>query len=511
MTEAISRLGSPMRSVWWRIAVLSMTLAFAFLGSRGIWDPDEGRYTNVALNMLDSGDWLNPHRNEDIGHWTKPPLTYWAIAASTGAFGLHAWAARLPVALSYLFCVWLAWRCARRLAPGAEAMAALAYATMLLSFGASQLITTDYVLAACLGLAMWAFVEARFGASHSRYWIGLMWVGFALAFLAKGPPALLPLLVVLAFDLRMPGRSRPRAFPWWGIALFVLLALPWYVAVVQGNPGLFEYFIGDEVVNRITTDKFGRNGEWYGWLAVYAPTLLLGTLPWTPTLLRWARALPASARDWWKNPQPRAPAAAGLFLALWVLLPLLVFCLARSRLPLYLLPLFLPLAVIVAMQRQREGRPLPDWRWIACWSVCLLGLKIAAAHWPTHKDAAAWADAIRARAPVPAHEVIFVEDMARYGLRLHLDIEVERIVLTAQPQPRFDPTFDEDLATELHESEGEPGAVWICKQARWPQVQARITAYGYRATLLGLPYRERVMFRTERQAPTVSSSVKQTH
>ncbi|MEO6365992.1 MAG: glycosyltransferase family 39 protein, partial [Luteimonas sp.] len=99
------------------IALLALVLAFGFLGTRGIWDPDEGRYTNVAINMLDSGDWLNPRRNEDIGHWTKPPLTYWAIASSVGAFGKNPWAARLPSALSYLLCIWLAWRIARRLAP----------------------------------------------------------------------------------------------------------------------------------------------------------------------------------------------------------------------------------------------------------------------------------------------------------------------------------------------------------------------------------------------------------
>ena len=47
----------------WLILLGALALAFAFLGTRGLWDPDEGRYTNVALNMLDSGDWLNPKRN----------------------------------------------------------------------------------------------------------------------------------------------------------------------------------------------------------------------------------------------------------------------------------------------------------------------------------------------------------------------------------------------------------------------------------------------------------------
>ena len=123
-----------------------------------------------------------------------------------------------------------------------------------------------------------------------------MWAAFALAFLAKGPPALIHLVAALAFDQLMPQRRRNRVLQWSGLMLFIVLALPWYVAVIVDHPGLFQYFVGDEVVNRVTTNEFGRNGAWYGWLQVYAPTLLLGTLPWTPALLRWGRTLFAQRR-----------------------------------------------------------------------------------------------------------------------------------------------------------------------------------------------------------------------
>ncbi|MGO4221445.1 ArnT family glycosyltransferase [Lysobacter sp. TAF61] len=486
-------------SLW--IAAMSVVLALCFLGTRGIWDPDEGRYTNVALNMLHSGDWLNPHRNHEVGHWTKPPLTYWAIASSVAVFGANPWAARLPAALSYLLCVWFAWRIARRLSPGSERAAALAYSSMLFTVGASQLITTDYVLAACEALAMWAFVEARFGTGrHPRRWIALMWVGFALAFVTKGPPGLIPLPVVLLFDSLMPGRRLHRTLQWSGIVLFVVLALPWYLAVFHGNPGLFHYFIGDEVVNRVATREFGRHGEWYGWLEIYLPTVVLGTLPWTPALWRWARTIPTFARRWRGDAGQRQADAPWLLTALWLLLPLVVFCLSRSRMPLYLLPLFLPMACIVALQWQREGRSLPRWPWLLAWVAVLLSLKLALAWWPTHKDASAWADAIRERAPGDVHEVVFVEDMARYGLHLHLGTgtEVEKISLDALPQPRFNPAYDEPLDVEL--GEHEAGVVWVCKQADWPVVQARIASYGYRASLLGTPYQKRVMFQVEHVA-----------
>ncbi|BCT92200.1 hypothetical protein LYSHEL_12240 [Lysobacter helvus] len=483
-------LGRP--AIW--IAAIALVLGLLFLGQRGIWDPDEGRYTNVALNMLDSGDWLNPRRNEEVGHWTKPPLTYWAIASSVAVFGPNPWAARLPSAVSFLLCAWLVWRMGRRIAPGSEAPAALAYATMLLPIGAAGLITTDFILAACSTLAIHGFVQARFGSAHPRWWLATMWAGFALAFLTKGPPALLPMLALLAYDLVMPGRQMHRLFQWSGLLVFALLALPWYVAVVLNNPGLFHYFIGDEVVNRVTTNEFARHGEWYGWAAIYVPTLLVGTLPWTMTLLRWARTLPASVRRWWREPQARATDAPWLLLALWVLVPLLVFCIARSRMPLYILPLFAPLALLVGMQRTREGRPLPRLRWIGAWVVLLLGVQFAAGLWPTHKDAAKWADAIRERNGGPVHEVVFVEDMARYGMHLHLGTgtHIEKIALAPLPQSPFNRVYDELLEQEL--AEHEAGSVWICKLATWPAIRARIEAAGYVVDPLP-PYRDRAVFR----------------
>ena len=486
-----------LQSQAFRIAALAFALGFLFLGLRGIWDPDEGRYTNVALHMLDSGNWIEPHRSQEIGHWTKPPLTYWAIATSIAAFGHNAWAARLPSALSYLLCVWLAWRIARRLAPGSGHQAALVYATMLLPIGVSQFITTDYLLAACETLAMWAFVEARFADDgRAQRWLLLMWAAFALAFLDKGPPGLLPLLAVIAFDIAMPRQVRPRALQWQGLLLFLAVAAPWYAAAMARNPGLLDYFLGKEVVDRVASNDFSRHGEWYGWISIYLPTLLVGTLPWTPSLLRWATSLPASLRRM-RTHQGRREDAAGLLLALWLLLPLLVFCISRSRLPLYILPLFVPLAVIAARQRMEEGLPLPRWRWLLLWCACVLGLQLAAARWPTHKDASAWAAAIHERVAGPVSQVEFADDMARYGLHLHLGVDVEKLSLQPQPGARFNPEFDESVADELRD-DFDPDSLWITKQEQWPTVRDLVAAQGMVAVPQGTPYQGRVLFRVRR-------------
>jgi 4-amino-4-deoxy-L-arabinose transferase-like glycosyltransferase len=493
------------RSPTFLIATLAIVLSLLFLGQRGIWDPDEGRYTNVALHMLDSGDWIDPHRSVEVSHWTKPPLTYWTIAATVAVFGHNAWAARLPAALSYLLCVWLAWRIARRLAPGSESQAALIYATMLLPVGAAQMITTDYVLAACETLAMWGFVEARFGDNAqpsgrtTLLWIMLMWAGFALAFLAKGPPGLLPLLAVLAFDASQPGRLRPRALQWQGLLVFVLVAVPWYAVVVTRNPGLLHYFLGKEVVGRVASDDFGRHGEWYGWIAMYLPTLLVGTLPWTPALLRWLHVLPTHVRTW-RTRDGRAEDAAGLLLALWFALPLLVFCASRSRLPLYILPLFVPLALLAARQRLSEGRTaFAHWKWLLLWALCVLGLQLEAARWPTHKNAQVWAQEIHARVHGRFSQLVFVDDMARYGLHLHMGTEVEKLTLGQPIVAAFNPEYDETVANEI-QRDFDPDSLWITKQAQYPVLRAALANMGVEALPQRTPYEDRILFRVRRRA-----------
>ena len=97
-------------------------------------------------------------------------------------------------------------------------------------------------------------------------------------------------------------------------------------------------------------------------------------------------------------------------------------------------------------------------------------MRLAAAWWPAHKDAGAWAEAIHDRAPGPIHEVVFVEDMARYGLHLHLGVEVERIALDLPPRRGYpERSFDQDLRSDL--TEREPDVVWIAKRERWDELQ----------------------------------------
>jgi hypothetical protein len=273
--------------------------------------------------------------------------------------------------------------------------------------------------------------------------------------------------------------------------LFGALAFGWFAWVIWERPTLVDYFLGREVVERIAGDGFDRNSQWYGWILVYVPTLLLGSLPWSMRLRQAWRGAPATWAHWRatrQNPLPEVETR--MFVLLWMSLPLLILCLAHSRLPLYALPLFVPMAIAVA---QVSASPLPQ-RVLAIWVVALLALRLCAVFVPTHKDASLWAQAVRDRAPGPVREVVFVDDMTRYGLHLHLgvEVEVEQVSLRPPTQSAIERGTDHDFVGEL--SEGEPGLVYVTKDAHYPAVERAARAAGYRIKRRGSPFHGRVFF-----------------
>ena len=149
----------------WLIVLAVLVYAIAFQGTRALYSPDEGRYTNVALNMLDSGDWLKPMLHPEVEHWSKPPMTYWAVAASVAVFGRNELAARLPGALAFAGTILLMMRLGRRFVPAQPWLPALTYATFVFPPLAANLVTTDTLLTLWETLQAVAFVELWYAAT----------------------------------------------------------------------------------------------------------------------------------------------------------------------------------------------------------------------------------------------------------------------------------------------------------------------------------------------------------
>lgn len=429
-TRAVARIHTS--SLLW-VMLLGLLLGFAFQGSRGLWSPDEGRYVGVALQMMDSGNYLAPAYSPASLNFSKPPLTYWVIAASLRLFGRNTWAARLPYALAYLATLALLFVMGKRTSPSKPWLPSLVYATSLFTFFSSNIISTDVLLTLTEGMAALGFILHNWPESgdERRYGLVAMWLGFGLAFLTKGPPGLLPLLSVIAFNAACGGgRAVARLFQPAGLVIFLLVGLTWYAVVILRYPGLLHYFLHQEVYGRIFTAMHKRHAGALGWAVAFLPVLVLGTLPWWRgvALSMHDMLRPAQWTQW------RKERSIQLFLVLWFALPFVIFCLARSRLPLYLLPLFLPIALLTASRMERTF-DLSTQRTIgmlATWLVLLLATKAVAAYgYRTNVDNRHAAKQLAATMAASDYRALLfleeatdtyaVEEQTLWGLRFYLN------------------------------------------------------------------------------------------
>ena len=329
----------------------ALVVAFAFQGSRGLYETTEGRYAECAREMLQTGQWLVPQLDYHP-HWTKPPLTYWAIAGGIKLLGLNTWGVRLYVAVAFVLLI----ESVRKLAAvmwdsQCGYMAGLSYATSALAVIAANTVNTDVLLSLwelLVVLAYWQGYVQR-GKPSEKKWALAMWTFAGLAFLTKGPPGLLTLLVVLVFQLylRWSGRPRPRLAAVWGVPVLLAVGLWWYVLMTIVHPELWSYFLGDEVIGRIFSGEFNRHPEWYQPFAIYLPLIVFGMgtwiIFWPAIITRYKHLLHWSGFK--KTIQADEKAA---FLVIWLLLPVLILSLSKSRQYLYILPFFPAVALATA-------------------------------------------------------------------------------------------------------------------------------------------------------------------
>jgi 4-amino-4-deoxy-L-arabinose transferase-like glycosyltransferase len=334
------------------LIALSAILAFAFQGSRGLYETTEGRYAESAREMLETGNWLVPQLDY-APHWTKPPLTYWAMAAGMALVGTNEWGARLCNAIVFVLAALAVSGLARVMWDERTGfVAGMVYALSPFPFLAGSSVHTDLLLSLwelLVVLCYWKATRAA-GTPNERRWIIGMWGLVGVAFLTKGPPSLVVLAALAAFRIYLAatGRKGLRLLSLPGILLMLAAGLGWFVVVVARTPGLLDFFLGSEVYARIMTARHGRNPEWYKPLVIFAPVLLFGSgtaaAAWIVEFVR-NRALFGwgSLRKLLREDERLA------FLALWLIVPLAIFSLAKSRLPLYILPIF-P-AVVIATAR----------------------------------------------------------------------------------------------------------------------------------------------------------------
>jgi 4-amino-4-deoxy-L-arabinose transferase-like glycosyltransferase len=319
---------------------LAALLYLPGLGRPALWEPDEGRYAEIAREIVESGDWVTP-RNNYVRYFEKPPLMYWATAASMRILGPSEFAVRLPVALFTIGQIAII--CALGEAMfGALAglLSASVFALSPLIFGASRFLTLDPPLAFFVTLALAAFYAAadtgQFGSRTRRRLIALSAAAMALGAMTKGLVA--PMLsgaIALAWLIASRRGRDAVHIPWLTCAaIFGAITLPWFVLAAMRNPGFIHFLLVHEHFERYLASSE------HGWGPLFfVPIVVGGTWPWivfAPAAVRRIRDTTAAVHE----------RSALLFVMIWFIAVFVFFSIPRSKLGLYVLPGVPPLAIL---------------------------------------------------------------------------------------------------------------------------------------------------------------------
>jgi len=372
----------------------------------GLVGADEPRYAQIAREMLtahsDACHTLNAKmvprslRMEDLSNsfhciaagtvtpilygkpWLeKPALYYWRAMSFFKEFGVSDWTARLPSSSATLALVVLIFLHMRRFRPGGHLDAALITVSCVAIVSFARGASTDMQLAApfCIGMLGWyAWYE-----TGKKFWLFDLYFFGAAATLAKGPVApFLALSIILLFaGLRREWSLLRRTIWWPGVTLYLIMVLPWYIAVQKRNPTFYRFFFLEHNLERFATNRYQHHQPFFFYLAV----TLVGLIPWTVIALRaLVDSIEVSIAEWKVRHNPRrylghtrAGDAFPEFLVLWALFPIVFFSFSGSKLPGYILPSIPPLTILTAdyLNRiRREG--LPKWLLWSHSALCAL-------------------------------------------------------------------------------------------------------------------------------------------
>src|SRR5471032_117126 len=306
------------------------------LMTHGLWIPDETRYGQISQEMLLSGNWVAP-RFMGILYFEKPIAGYWMIAIGQAIFGDNLFGVRIASALSSGISVWLTYLIARRL--WGDAFISGACALLYMSFGliAGQAgyanVDPQFTLWVNLSfVALWFAIDSQSLRERIGGWT-LMGVACGMGFMTKGFLAwLLPVLIALPYMLWQRRLGELLRYGSLAVIVATLVSLPWVLAIHHQEPDFWRFFFWNEHIRRFSADDAQHTRPWW----FYLPLLVASSLPW-------AAFLPSTLIQALKN--KRQPATC--FLLLWLVLPLALFSLSRGKLPTYIMPCLLPLALMM--------------------------------------------------------------------------------------------------------------------------------------------------------------------
>ena len=321
---------------FWLLAIVALLVLGAGLGLRDPWPSDEPRFTLVAKQMIESGDWLFPHRGTEL-YSDKPPMLMWLEAAFYTVFREWRIAFLLPSLLAALGTLWCVYDLGRRLwtrKAGLYAAWALLFALQFTY--QSKKAQIDPLVTFFITLANYGLLRHMLLGPNWKLW-ALGWFAAGLGTITKGVGglALLMILPAAVASLMHWPRVRLHARDWrfWiGPLAFVFAVALWLVPMVtaalsQDNPEYRAYL--NDILFRQTAGRYAKS--WDHAQPVYYHLVVMATA-WLPTAFALIWALPA-----WRTRLHRRDARYLLPLAWWLLI-VVFFSIPSGKRDVYILP-----------------------------------------------------------------------------------------------------------------------------------------------------------------------------
>lgn len=322
------------------VALIVLTVCILPLGGRPLLTPDETRYSEIPREMMLSGDYISPRLN-GVRYFEKPVFSYWAFAASFRLFGMNRFALRLPCMLAMLGTAWIVFLLTGRFYrdPRQKWFGALTFAAMPFVYVLSTIAVTDMFLTLFVtGASVSFFLAAQDDTGRGKRVLLLLLCGFCsgLAFLTKGFLAFaIPAVTLVPYLIWDRKWKKIFTLPWIPLAVLLLTAAPWCIAIHRQEPDFWHYFFFVEHVNRFFGQEKAQHSNHFFYFFPFMAAALAVWLPMIPDL----------CRSW--HAQVKASPLLK-FCICGVVLPFLLFSCSSGKLPTYILPCLPPAAILIA-------------------------------------------------------------------------------------------------------------------------------------------------------------------
>lgn len=332
------------------VFLLTLMMGFIFfclLGTRSLFVPDEGRYAEIAREMVTSGDYLTPTLNQ-IKYFEKPALFYWLGAAAIKIGGASEFPLRsINAVIALLGCLMTYLAGSKLYGRTAGLLAGIILGTSSLYFVMAHMINLDLPVAVFIACSLYSFLLAALthNPAHSRLYLFASAVAAALAVLTKGLIGIVFPCMIVSLWILVVGEWRQiiRLPLISAFLIFLLIAAPWHIFVNQANPEFFRFYFIEQHILRYTVINIGHpQPAWF-----FVPTLIAGFFPWSVFLVQ---AIYANFPSSWKQ---RRHYTSEVFFIIWAATIFVFFSFSKSKLIPYILPMFPALAVLT-------GRYLAD-------------------------------------------------------------------------------------------------------------------------------------------------------